>query len=337
MSTLTPFAVLALIGAVSGAVTAWLILRRDRPAQVLTPSAPPEAMPAGVTARLLADEYSVRLAALTQLAERADADPGRRQDCVDEIVAQFRYRWHDQREWQAQLWQLLLPHLRPGSPRFWPGTDLHFECLVLFDVDLRGCEVRDAIFRDVRFVGDARFDGVAGTRLISFEGSCFARHALFREARFEAGADFENVTFTGTAAFAGASAGGETWFDEARFSARTDFTAVGFADVSFAGAGFAGRTTFRDARFADAFFGGARFGGHADFTGATADRFRFPRARARTDAHAVRTWPADWNLGPPRPLKPGVWAELREPAGSAPPPRPGGTPGCGPPGRAPRP
>lgn len=312
MSTVTPFAVLALIGALSGAVTAWLILRRSPPVQVLTPAAPPEPMEPEVTARLLADDHTARLAALARLAELAGAEPARRQDCVDEIVAQFRYQWPDQPAWQAELWRLLLPHLRPDSPRYWPGMSLRAGSLVLHDVDLRGCAVLDVAFPSVRFVGDAHFEGTVFTGLASFEQACFARHACFRGARFGVGADFENATFTGSADFARASAGRAMWFDEARFSARTDFSEVVFADdVSFAGAGFAGRTTFRAARFAtDAFFGGARFGGHADFTGATADPFRFPRARARTDVYAVRTWPPGWTPGPPRPLKPGRWAEV---------------------------
>ena len=312
MSTVTPFAVLALIGAASGAVTAWLILRRSPPVRVLTPSAPPEPMEPEVTARLLADDHAARLAALARLAEAADADPARRQDCVEEIAAQFRYRWPDRPAWQAELWRLLLPHLRRDSPRCWPGMSLRFGQTVLHDVDLRGCEVLDVVFRSVRFVGDAHFDGVVFAGLASFEEACFARHACFRGARFGVGADFENATFTGSAEFTRASAGRAMWFDEARFSARTDFSEVVFADdVSFAGAGFAGRTTFRGARFAsDAFFGGARFGGHADFTGATAEEFRFPRARARTDIHAVRHWPAGWTPGPPQPLKPGQWAEV---------------------------
>ncbi|WIX99398.1 pentapeptide repeat-containing protein [Amycolatopsis mongoliensis] len=312
MSTLTPVPVLALIGAVSGAVTAWLILRRDRPVQVLTPSAPPEPMAPDVTARLLADERTARLAALAHLAELAGSDPARRQACVDEIVAQLRCRWPDRRAWQADLWRLLLPHLRRTSPRFWPGMALCLESLALHDVDLRGCEVRDLVFRGVRFLGDARFEGVVVTGLACFEEAWFARHARFGGARFGTGADFEHVTFTGNAAFAEVDARDTMWFDEARFSALADFTAAGFTAVSFAGVGFAGRTTFRDARFADAFFEGARFSGPADFAGTSAERFRFPRARARTDAHVVRTWPSGWGLGPPRPLKPGVWAELRE-------------------------
>lgn len=307
MSTITPFAVLALIGAVSGAVTAWLILRRDRPAEVLTPAAPPEPVPPEVRARLLADDRTARLAALRDLAEAADGDPASRQQCVDEILGQLRHGAPHE-----SLWELLRSRLRPDGPRFWPGMDLHAKSLLVAEVDLRGCEVHDAVFRRVRFIGDTHFDDTVFTGLVSFEESCFARHAFFGRARFGTGADFEHATFTGTADFAGASAERVMWFDEARFSARTDFTAVDFADdVSFAGVGFAGRTTFRDARFADAFFGGARFGGHADFRGAAATRFRFARARARTDARVVQTWPSAWELGPARPLKPGHWAELR--------------------------
>jgi uncharacterized protein YjbI with pentapeptide repeats len=313
MSTLTPFPLLALIGAVSGAVTAWLLLRRDRPAQVLTPSAPPEPMPAAVTARLLADEHTARLAALAGFAELADAEPARRQDCVDEIVAQLRHPWPDRPAWQAALWDLLRPHLRRASPRFWPGMYLRLERLALYDVDLRGCELRDAVFHRVHFFGDARFEGAVITGLASFEEAWFARHARFGRARFGTGADFEHATFTGNADFAGVDARQAMWFDEARFSALADFAKVTFTgEASFAGTGFAGRTTFRDARLADAFFGGARFSGPADFTGATATRFRFPRARARTDVHVARTWPAGWVPGTPRPQKPGVWAEFEE-------------------------
>ncbi|HET6707193.1 MAG TPA: hypothetical protein VFH84_19655, partial [Amycolatopsis sp.] len=137
MSTVTPFVVLAVIGAVSGSVTAWLLLRRDRPAEVLTPSAPPEPVPEEVAARLLADEYTARLASLASFAEHADGAPGRRQQCVDEILTEFEYEWPDPPAWQAELWRLLLPHLRPGSPRFWPGMDLDLDDLVLYDVDLR--------------------------------------------------------------------------------------------------------------------------------------------------------------------------------------------------------
>ncbi|GLY40673.1 hypothetical protein Amsp01_066960 [Amycolatopsis sp. NBRC 101858] len=300
MSTVTPFAVLALIGAVSGGVTAWLILRRSPPVQVLTPPVPE------VIVRPTAD-HSARVAELAHLAELADVDPARRQDFVDRFLARLGCGWRDTGD---EVWPVLLRHLRPGSPRFWPGIDLRGDSAVLPGVDLRGCEVRNAIFHEVRFHGDARFDGTVFTGLVSFEDSSFARHAHFGDARFETGADFGNTTFSGTAEFAGATSAAETWFDEARFSARTEFTGARFADTSFANTGFAGRTSFRDARFADAFFGGARFGGHADFTGTSAERFRFPGARARTDVHVRRTWPAGWVLGPPRPLKPGQWAEV---------------------------
>ncbi|MGK3207062.1 pentapeptide repeat-containing protein [Amycolatopsis sp. MEPSY49] len=311
MSTVTPFAVLALIGAGSGAVTAWVLLRRDRPAQVLTPAARREGLDPATEWKIFADEREVRLAGVHEFARLADRDPSLRQDFVDHFVVQLGYGWHELAAWQARLWPVLLARLRRGSPRFWPGMDLHVPSMVLHDVDLRGCELGDATFRDVRFAGTARFGGAVVTGLVSFEGARFTRHALFRGATFEAGADFENVVFTGTASFTGVTAGGEVWFDGARFSAHTDFSESALADTSFADVGFAGRTSFRDARFRDAFFGGARFSGHADFTGATAERFRFPRARARTDVYARRTWPPGWTLGPPSPRKPGHWAEVQ--------------------------
>ncbi|MEV7098415.1 pentapeptide repeat-containing protein [Amycolatopsis sp. NPDC051045] len=316
MSTVTPFPVLALIGAVSGSVTAWLLLRRDRPVQVLTPSAPPERVPPEVAAQLLADERAERLAALGRFAEAADADPELRQDCADEIVAHLSHYWSDWPAWQAQVWEFLLPHLNPTSSTFWPGIDLHVENLTLFCVDLRGCEVRDAVFREVRFGGDARFDEAVFTGSVSFEGARFARHAFFGGASFETGADFEDAVFTGTAAFDRSTAHGQVWFDAARFSAHTDFAATGFGDdVSFDAAGFAGRTSFRGTRFAaDALFTRARFSGHADFTAATAAVFDFTGARARTDVRVLRTWPPAWAPGEPRRRRPGWWAEVTTPA-----------------------
>ncbi|WP_372664686.1 pentapeptide repeat-containing protein [Amycolatopsis kentuckyensis] len=295
-------------------VTAWLVVRRDQYAEL---TAAPESAGSDGERKTFADERGTRLAGVHEFAEVADRDPALRQDFVDHVLAQLGYGWHDVAAWQARLWPVLLARLRPGSPRFWPGMDLHVAPMVLHDVDLRGCELRDATFRGVRFAGTARFGGAVFTRLVSFEGACFARHALFRGTAFEAGADFESVTFTGTALFAEAIAGGEVWFDHARFSAHTDFSGSAFADVSFADVGFAGRTSFRDARFGDAFFGGARFSGHADFTGVTAERFRFPRARARTDVYARRTWPPGWTLCSPSPRKPGVWAELQTSASTA--------------------
>ncbi|WP_410674039.1 pentapeptide repeat-containing protein [Amycolatopsis sp. cmx-4-68] len=291
----------------AGLVGAWLVVRRDRYAEV---TGEPEFAGSALERDIHADDRGTRLAGVRAFAEFADRVPSLRQDFVDQLFVQLDSGWPENRAWQAELWPVLLPRLRRGSPCFWPGMDLHPKSMVLHDVELRGCEIRNAIFHDMHFSGDVHFDGAVCTGLVSFKGSRFTRHAYFGGARFETGADFGHTTFTGTAAFAGASTEGETWFDEARFSARADFGGARFADTSFAGAGFAGRTSFRDARFAEAFFGEARFSGHADFTGATAERVRFPRARARTDVHAVRHWPPGWQLGPSRPRKPGHWADL---------------------------
>jgi uncharacterized protein YjbI with pentapeptide repeats len=291
----------------AGLVGAWLVVRRDSYAEV---TAEPGFTGSAAERDTYADDRGTRLAGVRAFAEFADRVPSLRQDFVDQFFVQLGYGWPGNAAWQAELWPVLLPRLRRGSPGFWPGMDLHPKSMVLHDVDLRGCEIRNAIFHDVHFAGDVHFDGAVCTGLVSFRGSRFTRHAYFGGARFETGADFGRTTFTGTAAFAEASTEGETRFDRARFSARTDFGGARFADTSFAGARFAGRTSFRDARFAEAFFGEARFSGHADFTGATAERFRFPRARARTDVPAVRHLPSDWTLGPSRPRKPGLWADL---------------------------
>ncbi|MDX3189499.1 pentapeptide repeat-containing protein [Streptomyces sp. MN03-5084-2B] len=312
MSTITPFAILAVIGAVSGAVTAWLLLGREQYAEVIHPTAGPESFDPEIERKIFADERDVRLAGVHEFAELADRDPSLRQDFVDQFFVQLGHGWPQSAEWQAKLWPVLLPRLRRGSPQFWPGIDLAPKGMVLHDVDLRGCEVDNAVFRYVRFAGDARFDDAVFTGLVSFEGTCFARHAFFAGTRFGADTDFGRTTFTGTAAFPRITTHGQLWFDDARFSARTDFTGAAFgAEVSFQHAGFAGPTTFRDTRCAaDVVLARARFSGHADFTGAAAPAFLLTDALARTDVHVRRTWPPGWGLGAPRPRKPGRWAEL---------------------------
>jgi len=301
MSTIVPIPVLAAIGLIGGALVAWVLARRD--------SGWAEVVPAPPGSVLVVDVREESFAALREFAEQAQAAPALRQDWVDEVFAQLRGRWN-----AAELWQLLASHLRPGTPGFWPGITLRAEFQVLVCVDLRGCEVRDAIFRGVRFWGTARFDDVVFTGQVNFEQSWFAYHASFSRAQFRAGADFEGATFTGNTSFAGVTTGDGTGFDGARFSARTDFADAAFAaGVSFLGTGFAGPTTFRDARFAaEARFPDARFSGHADFAGATAGAFRFAGASARTDVRVVRDWPAGVSLGEPRERRPGYWAEVRE-------------------------
>ncbi|UOZ05129.1 pentapeptide repeat-containing protein [Amycolatopsis sp. WQ 127309] len=295
MSTIVPLPVLVTVALVAGVVVAWVLSRRDSGwAEVV------EAPPGSV---LVLDE----LGTLRDFAERAQVDPALRQDWVDEVFSQLR----DTSHW-AELWQLLTSHLRPGTPGFWPGLDLRAESQVLAGTDLRGCEVRAAVFREVRFWGGARFDGLVCTGPVGFERSAFTYHASFRGTEFRAGADFAGTTFMANTSFAGVTAGDRVRFDEVRFSGRTDFTGAEFAaGVSFVATGFAGPATFRDARFAaEARFPGTRFSSHADFTGATAGAFHFAGASARTEVRAVRTWPDGVSLEEPQ--RTGHWAEVRE-------------------------
>jgi uncharacterized protein YjbI with pentapeptide repeats len=298
MSTIVPFPVLVAIGLAGGALVAWVLARRDSGCAEVVP-APPGSV-------LVLDVREESFAALREFAEQAQANPALRQDWVDEVFAHLRGSQN-----AAEPWQLLASHLRPGTPGFWPGIDLRVDFQVLVLADLRGCEIRDAVFRQVRFWGPAMFDDVVFTGRVTFEQSWFAYHAQFRGAEFRAGADFEGATFSGNAVFAGMTSGDVASFDGARFSARADFAAAEFGgDVSFLGTGFAGRTTFRDARFAaEARFLDTRFSSHADFAGATAGAFRFAGASARTDVRVVRTWPAGVSLGEPEVNRP--WAGVR--------------------------
>ncbi|MEU4520390.1 pentapeptide repeat-containing protein [Amycolatopsis sp. NPDC024027] len=259
-----------------------------------------------------------RLETFRELDRRAHQDPAQRQDFVDQVLGELRFNDCDRMpNWHSRLWVLVLPHLRPDGPEFWPGIDLRVEYAVLTAaVDLSGCEVRDLTFDEVRFGGTARFVRTVFTGDVLFAGSCFAGHARFREADFRGAADFDQVTFTGTAAFPGVTVAGPAGFHQARFSGLTDFTGARFAGPFDAvAAGFAGRTSFRDAQFAARTrFAQARFTGHADFTGATfAAPPELARAWARTDWYAVRTWPAGWAAGAEEvvlPKRPGRWAEL---------------------------
>jgi hypothetical protein len=298
MSTIVPLPVLVVIALIGGGAIAWVLSRRD--------SGFAEIVPAPAGSVLVLDVPEVHFGPLREYAIRAQTDPALRQDWVDEAFAQLDSTLH-----AAELWQLLASHLRPGTPGFWPGIDLRVEAQVLVGTDLRGCEVRDAVFREVRFWGGARFDGLVCTGQVSFERSAFTYHASFRAAEFRAGANFEAATFMANTSFAGVTTGDRARFDEVRFSGRTDFTGAGFASgVSFLATGFAGPAKFRDARFAaEARFSGARFSSHADFTDATAGAFRFDGASARAEVRAVRIWPMGVSLGEPQ--QPGHWAEVR--------------------------
>jgi uncharacterized protein YjbI with pentapeptide repeats len=300
MSTIVPFPVLLAIGLAGGALVAWVLSRRNSGfAEVV--AAPPGSV-------LVLDMPEVRFGPLREYAERAQANPALRQDWVDQAVAQL-----DSSLNTAELWQLLASHLRPGTPAFWPDIDLRVESQVLAATSLRGCEVREAVFRGVRFWGSSNFEGLVCIGPVSFERSSFTYHASFRGAEFRAGADFEGATFMANTSFAGVTAGDPVRFDEVRFSGRTDFTGAAFAaGVSFRATGFAGPAKFRDARVAaEARFSHARFSSHADFAGATAGAFRFAGARARTEAKVLRTWPAGVRLGEPESRAPGSWAGIR--------------------------
>ena len=281
------------------------------------PVANPARRPQPHAPGIFAAEPEARIEAFRELERAAQQDAARRQEFVDQVLAQLHYRfWSRTAQWQPTLWSLVLPHLRPGEREFWPDIDLSLVSGVLLDVDLSGCEVRDLAFERVRLVGTARFVRTVFTGDVTFEHSCFAGHARFREAEFRGAAGFEHVTFTGTASFPGATVAGPADFHAARFSGLTDFTGARFAGPFGAiGAGFAGRTWFRDTHFAARTrFARARFTGHADFAGASfVDAPGLGRALARTDWYAIRTWPAGWEVdgeGVELPRRPGRWAEL---------------------------
>lgn len=287
---------------------------------LLRTSAAPRRAPAAPRDRnLFAPDPEKRLEVFRELERPAHRNRAQRQQFVDQVLAQLRFReWSRMPDWQDRLWALVLPHLRLDGKEFWPGIDLRLERVVLTAVDFSGCEVRTLTFDWVRFAGTARFVGTVVTGEATFLGSCFAGHARFRAAEFRGEAAFDGVTFTGTASFPGVTVAGPAGFAGSRFSGLTDFTGARFAGPFDAeAAGFAGRTSFRDARFSGTTrFAEARFTGHTDFTGAS---FLVPpglaRAWARTDGYAVRAWPAGWWAAAEDvtlPKRPGRWAQLHD-------------------------
>ncbi|MFJ9786405.1 hypothetical protein ACIRSS_43015 [Amycolatopsis sp. NPDC101161] len=96
-------------GTIRACVTAWLVVRRDRYAEL---TAGPVFAGTDTERKVTADDREVRLAGVREFAERADRDRSLRQDFVDRFFGRLGHGW---RETWPPGWTLGLPSPRkPG-------------------------------------------------------------------------------------------------------------------------------------------------------------------------------------------------------------------------------
>lgn len=177
---------------------------------------------------------AVRHGGLYALERMAQADPSRRQNVVDVVCAYLRapFRLPDEsrpeleddargeRQVRLSAQRVLTRHLSAGeqSGTFWADVDLDLAGATLIDFVLSECRIRNGVFTDARFVGDAWFTRAE-----------FAGEALFGWASFLGEAWFAGLSVAGEASFGGAAFAADARFDLAEFAGETWFTEASFA------------------------------------------------------------------------------------------------------------
>jgi Pentapeptide repeats (9 copies) len=209
--------------------------------------------------------------AATVAGPAAAAGPGAANLCV--AAAERSVRQCAQR--------LLIGHLRPDLPRFWPGLAIDLSGATLIDLDLSGCHLAGPCRLDrATLLGQVKLREATVTGELTATAARFTDHAWFERATFGQGARFDASTFAGDA-----------WFGEVTFRGPASFRAVTFAGHAwFAGAAAHGAVDLTETMFRrSAGFRGAHLAGPVALTGAV---FAGPArvSRRRDDA---------WNLCPP--------------------------------------
>ncbi|GAB3719043.1 hypothetical protein GCM10027598_31320 [Amycolatopsis oliviviridis] len=184
-------------------------------------------------------------------------------------VAELEDDAKDELEVRLTAQRILAKHLRPGddpkhpTKAFWKDINLDLAGATLIDFNLECCQINEASFIRVTFVGDVQFREATFTGTACFDSAAFAGTACFAGAAFNGAAWFREVIFIGTA-----------WFDEMAFTSDTDFNKATFASTAyFRGTDFGGFTQFDEVTFAsDADFDSATFMGDASFAMATFTR-----------------------------------------------------------------
>jgi uncharacterized protein YjbI with pentapeptide repeats len=208
------------------------------------------------------EKAAVRLAGLYSLERLGSEAPHLRQVIVNVVCAYLRMPYTIQPsvqddEYQVRLaaQRLLASHLaqlKVGSvavDRHWADMDIDLTGALLFDVDLRGLSVRDAVFDGATFQGETNLAG----------------------AQISGSARLARAHMAGDVDLTGARIRGRLDAVQAVFGGRVDFTDVRFdGDVSLGSAEFVEFAVFRNAVFgARAGFGGALFREGAWFERAT--------------------------------------------------------------------
>lgn len=207
------------------------------------------------------------------------------------VSAEFRGRhrdWQQEREVRLAAQRILRIHLRPGdheaSPErafYWANIDLDLTGATLLNLDLTRCEIRNGLFHDAIFIGNADFEFTTFTRDARFNGAIFSSEAMFNGVKFRGrSAWFYDVKFEGKVAFNGSTFDVDAKFARSTFCSGTSFLNATFSRdarfedvtfeeiVDFVSAKFRLRTRFDRAKFEGrSEFGQAEFGSDTSFEG----------------------------------------------------------------------
>ena len=206
----------------------------------------PAANPSGGDATRFADLYAkaldrlsdprppLRVGAMHSLEALGQDHPERRQAIVDVLGAYLRMPPGEDAPVRGTAQRILVAHLRPGGPGFWPGLSLDLTGAALTELDLSGSRIDGSLTLDrATFLGAARLRGIIVGGEACLRGTSFRDHAWFDRADFQSSVHFDASVFQADA-----------WFGSARFGARTSFGAVDFGG--------------------HAWFGGCVFNGHVE-------------------------------------------------------------------------
>ena len=121
---------------------------------------------------------------------------------------------------------------------------------IIFEEDLNVTILKNAVFKDASFEGNAGFWNTTFQGVAVFREATFKGFAVFRKATFEGESDFEGATFKRSAVFREATFKGFAVFRKATFEGESDFEGATFKRFAvFRMATFWGKTEFRKATF----------------------------------------------------------------------------------------
>ncbi|MCG8920826.1 pentapeptide repeat-containing protein [Lentzea sp. CC55] len=224
-------------------------------AYLRSPFTPPPERPAARRTGLSAADR--RSTATNRVAARAAT--ARRISLAPPVSAVTSEQLRQEREVRLTAQRILTTHLclghdrtasQPANLRYWAEEyDLDLTDATLINFNAARLTVRQAIFANAHFFGDAQFG----------------------EATFTGPTLFDKATFTGDALFGGTNFIGDVRFNEANFTRLTFFEKAVFnGDTLFGKTAFIGRARFGEANFnSHTWFGESIFTGVAHFDNVT--------------------------------------------------------------------